>query len=154
MLGSSVAVLLVALLAVRFPEVPLFALLPAVIATGIAAVLPPGRGAWIAGLLAGALLARLPGGFALGLVTAGMPVLAVLARRVTGLHPAVVAPAFFALAAYLAAVAGSGSWTLLLAHPLDACAALAIGATLSALAYAPTQGERLGPGGRPGFRLR
>lgn len=154
MLASSFTVLLATLLALRFPELPLLALMPAVIGTALAAVLPHDRGTWIVGLLACALIMRLPSGIALGLVTAGMPLLAALTRRYTGLHPAITATVFLLAAIYAAAVAGSSSWTLLFLHPLDLCAALAIGATLSSLAYAPTQGERLGPGGRSGFRIR
>lgn len=154
MLVSSVALLLVALAALRFPEIPLLAILPAAIGAGIAAVLPQDRGSWIMGLLAGAVLARLPGGLLLGAVVALTPLAAMLLRRSVSFHPILVAGVLIPVATYLAAVAGSGSFTLPFRHPLDLCAALLIGATLSVLAYAPTQRERLGPRGRAGFRIR
>lgn len=154
MLGSSVALLLVALAAVRFPELSLLAILPAAIGAGIASVIPPERGAWITGILAGAFLARLPGGLLLGVAVALAPPVAVLVRKAARFHPLLVAAVLIPVATYLAAAAGSGSFTAPFRHPLDLCAALAVGATLSILAYAPTQRERLGPRGRAGFRLR
>lgn len=154
MLAGSVALLLLALAALRFPELPLLAILPAAIGAGIAAVLPADRGAWISGILAGALLAKLPGGFPLGAVVALAPAVAALVRRAVPVHPMLAAIVLIPAFSYLAAAAGSGSLALPFSHPLDLCAALAIGATLSVLAYAPIQRERLGPRGRAGFRLR
>lgn len=106
------------------------------------------------GLLAAALLAQLPGGWPLALVVALVPGVATLLRRSASLHPILIAAVLIPVSTYLAAAAGSGSFTLPFGHILDLCAALAIGATLTVLAYAPTQRERLGPRGRAGFRLR
>lgn len=154
MLGSSVALLLAALAAVRFPELPLLAIVPAAVGAGLASVLPTDRGAWTLGLLAGAVLMRLPDSGLLGLFTALVPVVAFLVRRGARLHPILVATALIPISAYLAAVAGSGSFGLPLRHIPDICAGIVIGATLSVLAYAPTQREQLGPRGRAGFRIR
>lgn len=154
MLATSIVVLLAALAALRFPEIPVLAILPAVIAVGLAATLPKDRGAWVAGLLAGALLFRLPSSGWLALATALLPLLAWYVRGYVALHPVVVTGFFLVVTAYVAAATGSGSFTLPLEHLLDLCVALVIGATLSALAYAPTQRERLGPRGRTGFRIR
>jgi|GEM_PF-5550830 len=154
MLGSAFSVLLIALAALRFPDIPLLAILPAVLATAIAAALPPHKGAWIAGLLAGALLFRLPGSVPLALVTAAFPVLALLLQRFVPTHPGVRVGLLLPLAAYAAAGAGSGSLLIPLGHALDLCAAVALGATLGVLTYAPTERERLGPRGRAGLRVR
>lgn len=154
MFGTSVAVFLLALAALRFPDVPLLAILPAVAATAVACMLPRDRGAWIGGLIAGALLFRLPGGMWLGIVTALLPLLATLVQRAFSLHPALVAAVLVPVAAYVSGVAGSGGFLTPLLHPLDLCAAVALGATLSAIAYAPTERERLGPRGRAGLRVR
>lgn len=154
MFASSVAVLLFALAAVRFPDVPVLALLPAVLAASLAAVLPPDRGAWIGGLLAAALVSRLPGGYVLAAVIVLAPALVALARVWTTLHPVLIAAIALPLAAYLSAAAGSGSFAIPLSYPLHLCAAVAAGATLCAIAYAPTERERLGPRGRARLRIR
>lgn len=146
--------LLAALAAIRFPELPVLAILPAVLGASVAAVLPRDRGAWVAGLLAGAVLSKLPHSALLGLTTAAMPVLGSLLKRALPVRPGLAAILAVPAATYLAAAAGSGDWVLPLQHPLDLCTALAAGATLSVLAYAPTQREQLGPRGRAGFRLR
>ncbi len=154
MLGSSIALLLIAFAAIRFPELPVLALLPATLGASIASVMKQDRGAWIIGLLAGALMMRFPNGALLGLVVAAAPAAAALLRRYTSVHPGLVAAVCVPLATYLASAAGSGSFALPFGHLLDLCAAVAIGATLSVLAYAPTQREQLGPRGRTGFRIR
>ncbi len=154
MIGSTLAILLVTLAALRFLELPFLVLLPAVIATGVAAVLPADRGAWIGGLLAGVLLMRYPSSGLLAVATAVMPGIAAAIRAWTSVRPQVIALGALPVATYLASAAGSGSFSLPFGHILDLCAALAIGATLSVLAYAPTQGERLGPRRRTGLRIR
>lgn len=154
MLGSSIAILLAAFAAIRFPELAVLPLLPVSIAVAIAAVLPDDRGAWILGLLAGSVLAKLPSSLWLGVVTALAPVVVIQIKRRIRIHPVIVVAGGLIASIYLAAVAGSGSWWVPLGHPLDLCAALVVGATLSALTYASTQREQLGPRGRAGFRLR
>lgn len=154
MFASALSVLLVTLAAVRFPGVPLLALLPATLGAALAAGAPAGRGTWAAGVLAAVWLLRMPGGGYLALVVLLAPVLVTLVRQQGTLHPAVVAIFAVPLSAYLSGVAGSGSTTVPLLNFLDLCAAVALGATLSAIAYAPTERERLGPGGRAGLRVR
>lgn len=148
MLLASLGVFLLALGAIRFPDVPVLALLPAVAATAFAVAIPRGRGAWHAGILAGAVLAWLPGTLPLAAVTALLPVLVTLVRGSLPMRTAGFAVVTIPVATYLAAAAAARSFALPFQYPLDLCAALVIGATLSSLAYAPIQRERLGPRGR------
>ncbi len=148
MLSASVGILLLALAAARFPEAPLLAFLPAVAGTALAAVTPRGRGAWRAGLLAAGFLTWLPGNLILALATALLPAAVSFARGRLPVRTAGFALATLPAATYLAASAAARSFALPLQYPLDLCAALVIGATLSSLAYAPLQRERFGTRGR------
>jgi hypothetical protein len=154
MLASAIAVFIVALAAVRFPTVPLLALMPAVSAVALTSTLSVSRRSWGAGILAAALLARMPGSGWLALAVLVLPIAVHVVRTYGTLHPALAAAISVPVAAYLSAAAGSGTFTVPFGHLLDLCAAVALGATLSAIAYAPTERERLGPGGRAGLRVR
>lgn len=152
-LAGSLGALLLAAASVRFPDVTLLALLPAVAAMTFPAIRPE-RHAWMTGLLPAAFLAWLPGSTVLALTVALLPAAAWLGRRFTGLRAPAFALGAVPVAAYLTAAAAAGSFALPFRYPLDLCAAVAFGATLCVLAYAPTQRERPGTRGRAGSRIR
>lgn len=154
MFVSALIVLLLTVLSVRFPEIAFLSLLPPLVAVGWTVVFHRTVGMGVSGLLAAAYVLHFPGQhwYALGMLA--LPMIALGVTRLVRVHVLVMASILLSVTAYVMAVAGSHQWTIPTTALLDFCVALALSATLTTVAYASIQRERLGPRGRTGFGIR